>query len=80
MNSDWNEGFEAGISWHKESLKEIKVNQHDPRHYYFYRNDPYKQKYWSLDTEIKPSKGEFIIGSLLLILAFVMIGSVLFLN
>jgi hypothetical protein len=56
------------------------MNQYDPRHYYFYRNDPYKQGYWSLDTEIKPSKGEFIIGSLALILAFVLIGSVLFLN
>lgn len=56
------------------------MNQYDPRHYYYHRQDPYKMGYWDESTEIKPSKGEFIIGSLALILAFVLIGSVLFLN
>jgi len=55
------------------------MNQHDPKHYYFQRQDPFKLGYWTED-EIKPTKGEFIIGSLSLILALVAIGSVLFLN
>ena len=53
------------------------MNQFDPKHYYYSRYDPFKYAMWE---ESKPMKGEFIIGSLTLILTFVAIGSVLFLN
>ena len=56
------------------------MNQFDPKHYYFSRYDPFKYAMWEESIELKPMKGEFIIGSLTLILAFVAIGSVLFLN
>lgn len=56
------------------------MNQFDPKHYQFQRQDPFKLGFWDEDQPLKPTKGEFIIGSLVLILAFIAIGSVLFLN
>jgi hypothetical protein len=76
MNTDWNDGFEAGISWHKESI----MNQYDPKHYYFHRQDPYKFGYWHDPLEVKPTVKEVVIGSITFIVALIAIGSVLFLN
>jgi hypothetical protein len=56
------------------------MNQHDPKHYYFHRQDPNPLGYWDDPLELKPSPKEVIIGTILLIIAFVLIGSVLFLN
>jgi hypothetical protein len=80
MSSEWSEGFDAGVNWYKHYLKETKVNQHDPKHYYFHRQDPNPYGYWDDPLELKPSVKEVVIGSIALILAFVLIGSVLFLN
>jgi hypothetical protein len=56
------------------------MNQHDPKHYYYHRQDPYKLGYWDDDIELQPTVKEVIIGTISLILALIAIGSVLFLN
>ena len=55
------------------------MNQYEHKHYYYQRQDPFKLGYWE-DDNITPKKGEVILGTILLIVAFVTIGSVLFLN
>jgi hypothetical protein len=54
------------------------MNQHDPKYYYYPRQDPFKMGYW--EDEPQPSLKEVSIGIISLIVAFVAIGSVLFLN
>ena len=53
----------------------IPFNSND---FKFQRQDPNPYGYW--EDEQQPSVKEVIIGAVLLILAFVLIGSVLFLN
>jgi hypothetical protein len=58
------------------------MNQHDPKHYYYPRQDPFKMGYW--EPEQQPLLKEVSIGVITFIvvlsLIFVAIESVLFLN
>ena len=54
------------------------MNQYEHKHYYYPHQDPFKLGYW--EDEPQPSVKEVLIGSLLLVIAFALIGSVLFLN
>ena len=58
------------------------MNQHDPKHYYYTHQDPFKMGYW--EPEQQPLLKEVSIGVITFIvvlsLIFVAIESVLFLN
>jgi len=58
------------------------MNQHDPKHYYYPRQDPFKLGYW--EDQPQPLLKEVSIGVIAFIvvlsLIFVAIKSVLFLN